>query len=101
MPFRAIDARVRSVKVNGPAAAAAGLFRVSRPGTLASRGGTWQGGGMDRSSPSAGGALIALGAIGGAAIGFGFGEATPGFLIGLALGMVASLGIWWSGARRR
>ena len=56
---------------------------------------------MTGSSPSAGGALIALGAIAGAAIGFGFGEATPGFLIGLGLGVVASLGIWWRGARRR
>ena len=33
---------------------------------------------MTKSSPSAGGALIALGALGGAAIGFLLGEATPG-----------------------
>ena len=54
---------------------------------------------LDR-SPSAGGALIALGAIGGAAIGFISGEATPGFLTGLALGIAASLLIWWRGKRR-
>lgn len=56
---------------------------------------------MASSSPSAGGALIALGALGGAAIGFLIGEATPGFLIGLTLGVAASLAIWWQGARRR
>ncbi len=50
---------------------------------------------MASSSPAAGGALIALGSIGGAAIGFLIGEATPGFLIGIALGIAASLLIWW------
>ena len=45
-------------------------------------------------SPAAGGALIALGAMGGAAIGFVFGEATPGFLIGIATGVVLALAIW-------
>ena len=48
----------------------------------------------------AGGALIALGAMGGAAVGFLFGEATPGVLIGTALGVAASLAIWAAGARR-
>lgn len=49
---------------------------------------------------SAGGALIALGAIGGAGVGFLVGEATPGFLIGTGLGIAASLGIWWRERRR-
>lgn len=51
-------------------------------------------------SPSAGGALIALGAVGGAAIGFLLNEATPGFLVGLALGIGAALVIWQRGRRR-
>jgi len=51
-------------------------------------------------SPPAGGALIALGALAGAAVGFAYGEATPGFLAGLGLGVVASLLIWWRGRRR-
>ncbi len=49
---------------------------------------------------SAGGALIALGAIGGAAVGFLMGEATPGFLVGTGLGILASLAIWWREHRR-
>jgi hypothetical protein len=53
------------------------------------------------SPPSAaGGALIALGALAGAAVGFLFGEATPGFLIGIALGVTASLLIWRRDHRR-
>jgi len=44
--------------------------------------------------PAAGGALIALGAIVGAVIGFALGEATPGFLIGLGAGAGAALVIW-------
>ncbi|WP_174292197.1 hypothetical protein [Sphingomonas bacterium] len=55
---------------------------------------------MASSSPPAGGALIALGTLAGAAVGFLVGEATPGFLIGLGLGVAASLGIWWRGSRR-
>ena len=47
----------------------------------------------------AGGAFIALGAIGGAAVGFLFGEATPGFLTGLALGIALAVAIWLRGAR--
>lgn len=47
--------------------------------------------------PAAGGALIALGALGGAAIGFLFGQATPGVLIGGAAGIAAALLIWWRG----
>jgi hypothetical protein len=43
---------------------------------------------------AAGGALIALGMIGGAAIGFAVGQATPGFLIGTALGVVVAILVW-------
>jgi uncharacterized membrane protein len=56
---------------------------------------------VDPSPPSAaGGALIALGALAGAAVGFAFGQATPGFLIGLAVGVIASLLIWRRDHRR-
>lgn len=53
---------------------------------------------MTDSSPpptAAGGVLVALGSILGAAAGFAVGEATAGFLIGLGLGAVAALLIWW------
>ena len=56
---------------------------------------------MAQPSPPAGGAPIALGALAGAGIGFAVGQATPGFLIGLGLGIAAALLIWWRGARRR
>lgn len=49
------------------------------------------------SSTTAGGAPIALGAIGGAAIGFATGQATLWFLGGLALGVAIALLIWWRG----
>ena len=62
-----------------------------------SRAGTWQDARMTSPSPSAGGMPIAIGAIGGAAIGFVFGEATPGCLIGLGLGIAVALLIWWRG----
>jgi len=45
-------------------------------------------------SPAAGGALIAFGAMGGAAVGFVLGEATPGFLIGTAIGIGLAVAIW-------
>lgn len=48
-------------------------------------------------SPPAGGALIALGALLGAGIGFAVGQATPGFLIGLTLGVLAAVVIWRRG----
>lgn len=51
-------------------------------------------------SPAAGGVLIALGAIIGAAIGFILGEATPGFLIGTASG-IAAAGLIWLRDRKR
>lgn len=51
------------------------------------------------SSPSAaGGALIALGAVGGATAGYLLREPTIGLLAGLALGVAASLLIWWRGS---
>lgn len=53
----------------------------------------------DKPTPSAGGALIAFGAMVGAGGGFAFGEATRGFLIGTALGVVAAILIWWRDAR--
>ena len=55
---------------------------------------------MASSSPPAGGALIALGVTVGVAVGFAYGQATPGFLAGLGLGVLAALGIWWRGSRR-
>ncbi len=101
MPAWRIDGERLIAKVNGRPEIGPSPSHASRSGTLASRRGTWQGAGMDKSSPSAGGALIALGAVGGAAIGFLVGEATPGFLIGVTLGIAASLIIWWRGTRRR
>lgn len=48
-----------------------------------------------RPPAAAGGVLIAGGPIVGAVVGALFGEATPGALIGLALGVGAALAIWW------
>ncbi|GGB31654.1 hypothetical protein GCM10011380_21230 [Sphingomonas metalli] len=48
-------------------------------------------------SPLAGGPLVALGPLLGAAVGFAFGEATPGALAGLALGVGGAVLIWWRG----
>lgn len=57
---------------------------------------------MNRRPPSAaGGLLIAAGAMGGAAIGFLYGQATPGFLAGLAVGVVAAIIVWQVDSRRR
>lgn len=76
------------------------LSHVSRFDTLASRSGTWQGGAMaQRSSSGGGGILIALGPIIGAAAGFLVGEATPGFLIGLAAGIALAIAAWARGRR--
>lgn len=52
---------------------------------------------MTTRSPSAGGAPIALGAIGGAAIGFLRHQPTAWFLGGLAAGIAVALLIWWRG----
>jgi hypothetical protein len=43
---------------------------------------------------AAGGFLVALGMLGGVAIGFAVGEATPGFLIGAGVGVVAAVLVW-------
>lgn len=48
-------------------------------------------------STTAGGAPIALGAIGGAAIGFVTHQPTLWFLAGLAAGIAIALLIWWRG----
>ncbi|MFS0771657.1 hypothetical protein [Sphingomonas sp. 1P08PE] len=50
---------------------------------------------------AAGGPLIAIGALLGAAIGFAFGEATPGFLIGLLVGIAGAVLIWMRDRPRR
>ena len=52
---------------------------------------------MATSSPSAGGVLIAIGAIVGAAVGVAMKQPTLGFLGGLAIGVILSLAIWWNG----
>lgn len=50
---------------------------------------------MSEKRPSAaGGALIALGILGGSAVGFAIGQATPGFLIGTAAGIAAAVVVW-------
>ena len=51
-------------------------------------------------TPLAGGSLIALGAMGGAAVGFAVGEATPGFLVGAGGGVAVSVLIWLIDRRR-
>jgi hypothetical protein len=54
----------------------------------------------DSSPPSAaGGVLVALGSILGAAAGFAVGEATAGFLIGLGLGAAGATLMWWRDRR--
>ena len=45
-------------------------------------------------TPLAGGAPIAIGAMGGAVIGLSQGQATAGFLIGLGAGVALALVIW-------
>ena len=52
---------------------------------------------MPTRSPSAGGALIALGAIGGALIGVVYSQPTLGFLTGLAAGIALAVLIWLRG----
>ena len=48
-------------------------------------------------SPAAGGVLVALGAVAGAAIGFVQREPTIWFLAGLSAGIAAALLVWWRG----
>lgn len=43
---------------------------------------------------AAGGFLVAMGMLIGAGIGFAIGQATPGFLIGTAVGAVAAVLVW-------
>lgn len=47
-----------------------------------------------RDPSAAGGALIALGAVAGAAVGFLLGQATPGFLVGLGAGVALAVLVW-------
>lgn len=47
--------------------------------------------------PASGGFPIALGIMGGAGIGFVFGQATIGLLVGLALGIAVAVVIWRRG----
>ena len=48
----------------------------------------------DKRPTAAGGFLIALGILGGAGVGFAIGQATPGLLIGTAIGVAAALLVW-------
>lgn len=43
---------------------------------------------------AAGGFLVALGMLGGVGVGFAIGQATPGFLIGTAIGVAAAVLVW-------
>ncbi|MEG8044613.1 hypothetical protein QP164_18895 [Sphingomonas sp. LR59] len=43
---------------------------------------------------AAGGFLVALGMLGGAGVGFAIGQATPGFLVGTGLGVIAAVLVW-------
>lgn len=54
---------------------------------------------MPSSSPpsAAGGVLVAIGAIGGAAIGFIVRQPTLWFLGGITVGALAAIAIWWRG----
>ena len=54
----------------------------------------------DDPTPPAGGFLIAIGALGGTAVGIGFGQVTVGFLIGTTIGGVAAFAIWWRHRQR-
>ena len=84
--------------VNAPPRRAVSLPRPSHAGTLASRGGTWQGAGMatrpPRKTPLAGGILIAFGALGGAGYGFYRGQPTIGLLVGIGIAIVLSVVLW-------
>ena len=48
-------------------------------------------------SSSGGGVFIAMGAIGGVFAGGFLGQPSAGLLIGLAVGSLAALAIWWTG----
>jgi len=87
--------------VNARAGTAPPPSPPSRPGTLASRGGTWQGAGMADTPPSAaGGILVAICSIGGAVVGLIEGQVTIGFLAGLAIGALGAVAVWLRDSRR-
>ncbi|MEO9636202.1 MAG: hypothetical protein ABJF89_04775 [Parasphingorhabdus sp.] len=46
---------------------------------------------------SGGGVFIAIGAIAGVFVGGYMGQPSAGLLVGLALGVIAALAIWWRG----
>ena len=50
--------------------------------------------GAKRSAAPAGGFLVALGTLGGAGVGFAIGQATPGFLVGTGVGVLAAVLVW-------
>lgn len=52
------------------------------------------------STSQAGGFLICIGALLGAAVGFIFGQATPGFLIGAGSGIALAVAVWLVDRRR-
>ncbi|KQS47005.1 hypothetical protein ASG20_17360 [Sphingomonas sp. Leaf198] len=79
--------------------------RVRERARLASRRGAWQDGAMadptsrdtlppHKDPSAAGGFLVALGMLGGAGVGFAIGQATPGFLIGTGVGVLAAVLVW-------
>ena len=65
---------------------------------MAQCGAAWQGEVMPAHRPSsAGGFPLAVGTIGGAAIGFAVGQQTLWFLGGTAAGVAVALLVWWRG----
>jgi hypothetical protein len=72
---------------------------------VASGGGAWQDSAMTdptfreplpphKDPSAAGGFLVALGMLGGAGVGFAIGQATPGFLVGTGVGVLAAVLVW-------
>ncbi len=72
---------------------------------LASGGGAWQDVAMadptsrdtlppHKDPSAAGGFLVALGMLGGTGVGFAIGQATPGFLVGTGVGVLAAVLVW-------
>ncbi|SFO25421.1 hypothetical protein [Sphingomonas sp. OK281] len=81
------------------------LSASANAGRLASHGSAWQDGAMadptsrdtlppHKDPSAAGGFLVALGMLGGAGLGFAIGQATPGFLIGTGVGVLAAVLVW-------
>jgi hypothetical protein len=94
-PRHATPTRIPFVLEDEPAGSNHRLWH-RRAARLASLAPPWQDARMARPTPSppAGGALIALGSIVGAAAGFVVAQPTLGFLLGLGLGVAASVAIW-------